>query len=341
MFLQPNDTSPDGDQVPDEVPEVIENDPDTVIEIPGTQRDNLTYAVIRSDDTLSLYTENGTVYPIQLEKRNWIEIIWSPENEYILARGSNNGAENLYLYDIGANSGKWITQYSESQTGVSSVVWSSDTTLYFIQGQGNNSWLHEFNVNTGQQILKIKQIEGQVVGASNGVALLIHGEDYLIYQSEEEVASLADLVKLGLEINEASLVDSEQVLIKIVNASNANFYYIYNIEQDEISIVEDNSSFVTVCIQEDVLFGYEIPVFEQTISLSSVDILEKEKLIEEDSYQVSPSLINKGSERCADSGIVLKTQESQSTEINWYYLSEGDIKELEFLDTATYVDVSN
>jgi hypothetical protein len=121
------------------------------------------YVGVRQDDTLAVANDEKIVV-ISLDHRNWQAPRWSPDGKFILALGtpdpqSTDVIYDLYVYELANNSWERITFFGDNGSGITGIAWRQDNTIVFTQGEGEDNWLHTYNLESGE-IRKIIQVDG-------------------------------------------------------------------------------------------------------------------------------------------------------------------------------------
>ncbi|MCA9381178.1 hypothetical protein KC678_02845 [Candidatus Dojkabacteria bacterium] len=285
-----------------------------IVEIPDEAKFDSIYATIQEDDSVVLFSSSGVQLPISIEKNEWNNINWSPDNKYVSFLGTNNQVSNLYLYNVETRQGNWVTNFNiEDLTGVTSYQWINNDTIYYTQGIGNQKWLHQYKTSSKQERLKIVRVNGDILSFENNTSdnfvILKNLNSVEIYAIDSgELKVLNNLVLINGNIETVINIDNSKAIIIAFNETS-RYYYILDLENMTASLVGDISSFEPVCIINSNVIG--ITSTEQASSLSQFNYLEN-KLIEllklDDNYLDNKDLLN-----CNSDSLVLYNDQSWST----------------------------
>jgi len=312
------------------------------INLDSDERSNFSVAVITSEDTIRLYNFGGEFEDINLNNYDWAQIDFSLGGRYLSALGSSaNSNKDLYIYNLNNETWEQVTQFSTLTEGVTSLVWSDESLLYFFQGQGLTNWLHNFDFETFTQVLKINNIDGEALDSSvltNDVIVKNTDNEIYIFDSQGDlVADLSNVVSSDTDqqiiIEDAFFtIDPNKIIIK------DNLGSIYKMEIDEMEAFEMQveDSFIPVCsISTNILLGYGVE--ESNISLKTYNTLnESEEILS--TYNLLEEEVLEDEIRCVmERSLLIPTTFEQNK--FWYLANLDTFANIEFLDNAKHVDI--
>lgn len=216
----------DGDEIdPDQQPQV---------DLSNRNLAGYEYATISDDDTIVLINTLGDKVIINLERRAWQNISWSPDGLLVSVLGKTR--DNIYdIYIFQIQSRTWIraTNFSALGIGVDSYTWKGSREITFTQGQGSERWLHSYN-HESRSILKIAQTSARVIEYSRQRTYLVlkdDGSDKLSYHIHNNLGNkLLELNRFvdssntsqNLTISQLfSITDSDKIVFSIGEAQFA------------------------------------------------------------------------------------------------------------------------
>lgn len=162
------------------------------------------YAGITANDTITLATESGETLIATLDKKNWKNIAWAPSAGIFVVLGeSEPNVFDLYLYNVLEKSWKQLTNYSFAASGVTGFTWVDNSRIFFVQGDGQDRWLHRLNLDS-TELLKIKRVpESEIIGFSKP-------DQYILLYDNQNIFAITDTGEILFEspITEMDLVIS-------------------------------------------------------------------------------------------------------------------------------------
>ncbi len=179
------------DQVDPEDEEVINR-----IEIDGVASGQFMYATISPEDTVVAYDQLGKSLIINLEKNSWQDISWSNDGELIaiLSQKKEADVRDINIYDFYEKEWKKATDYFTGILGVESYRWFEKRNIVFAQGDGLERWLHRLRYDSGNEIIKLTRIEGDVYAVSKD-----HRKIIVMPRSKDKVGKWKIFFKDGTE----------------------------------------------------------------------------------------------------------------------------------------------
>ncbi len=325
---------------PPEDEEEDEEDDDGPIIIGNGRNVDPYFAAINSDGTFSIYDKEGKNLPLELDDNNWKNLEWSPDNQNISVIGTNNGLDNIFLYNLEENSGEWVTLFNQEsdEVGVSSYRWVDEENIYYMQGENNNSWLNRFNINTNQERRRVIRIDGEIVSNATNLSnrLVIQtDDDFEIVDLDGNLQYSGSQLNLDDEITSLYLFE-EKILVETTNSFNDIFYYEYDLSEDVLNDEIIFENFNQICLEDTSLIGYRILELQKELRI--LKFSEELETISASEREVFDN-INLDSFDCNSSDVIVYSEKDLAEvldRINWYII-EDDIQNIEFLENAKEV----
>jgi hypothetical protein len=133
--------------------------------------------VFETDDEVLKLLNNGDLITINLNRRRWKNINFSPNGTKIALLGQSDGIYDIFVYDIDSLEWGQLTFYSfNSLPSVRSFLWFDDVNILFTQGEKGDVWLHRLNLDSNE-ILKISKVNGDLVDLNLEKNRLIFQDD--------------------------------------------------------------------------------------------------------------------------------------------------------------------
>lgn len=121
------------------------------------------YAAITPDDTIALINKLGEKVIINLERKSWKNISWSPGGELVAVLGeTGSSVYDIYIFEIKSRTWVQATNFVAFGVGVDSYTWKGSEQIDFTQGLGKDKWLHSYNHNS-RSILKIVPTPAKII----------------------------------------------------------------------------------------------------------------------------------------------------------------------------------
>src|SRR5258706_5344329 len=119
-------------------------------------------ATITTDDTIILKNNKADKLIIQLERKHWKNLQWSPSSNLLAVMGeTTSGVFDIYIYNLNDKSWSKATDYSNFSNGVDSYYWIDNKMILYTQGTAPERWLHKFNY-LSKEIVKLEHIDGTI-----------------------------------------------------------------------------------------------------------------------------------------------------------------------------------
>ena len=321
------------------------SNPENIINVELEEKKEFNFAVVTENDTIELRNRLGDKQIITLENKNWKDLKWSTDNQNLTVLGeSSEGIYDIFIYNINSKSWSNLTNYKASESGVTSYLWSDSENIYFKQGIGSESWVHNLNINSlSNGVIKVKQKEGELykISPDKKTLLLKFDSQFNFITLEGEDLSTIIYIKVvtlqGEELNEILkniyFVDnSDSLIFETLSGKLAEG------SRDEISAKEINSGGIEILCQtdENSLVGYKFEdskLIVNTLSLESFKINGKE-VFEDVSAKV---LTDKSI--CYNSDETLIYLESENSK--WVVNNKTSLSEVSYLDNVVEVSAKN
>lgn len=240
--------------------------PDNVVELNPEDESDFDFAVITTGETIELRNQLNEVTIINLEKKTWKDIQWSPNNENIAVLGETaEGIFDIFVYNLESKQWTMLTNYAEAESGVTSFGWVTPNNIYFKQVVEGSSWLHKLNIEAqSNSIVKIVQIEGEIIRVSddgNVIALQNVNSFSLLNILGEEINTLSEINF----INIAEVSTSETITtVHFPDSSNQIIYFTSNFNSVVANVEEASGVLLSefeanpICVRGNTLTGYDI-----------------------------------------------------------------------------------
>lgn len=240
--------------------------PDNIVELNPEDEADFDFAVITDEGTIELRNQLNETSIINLEKKSWHNISWSPDNKHIAVLGeTEEDVFNIFVYTVEGKKWSQLSFYTESSGGVGSFGWVTPSNIYFIQGLENDTWLHTLNIDAqANSIVKINKQSGSIVRVSDD------GNNLVI----KDGASFKIVSVIGATVNVLSSITFENSSNQSVSEPITDVYFPDNSAQviywtsNSNNIIADidassgtllsNLSNATICTRKDSLTGYKV-----------------------------------------------------------------------------------
>lgn len=135
---------------------------ETIISIDQGNVNNFDIAAVNKDDTIDLKNTKGERIPIQLDKRSWKDLRWSPDGKLLSVLGkTGENVFDLFIFNLSSKSWRQATKFNQTIIGVSSYLWRDSNVILFTQGNPGEHWIHQYVYNSGE-ITKLNRTEGEL-----------------------------------------------------------------------------------------------------------------------------------------------------------------------------------
>lgn len=239
------------------------------------------YSIITDDDFILLKNDSKELY-VNLEKKNWKNIKFSKEGNLVAVLGeSRKDLYDIHIYNIENKSWIQATDYKNINTGVEDFVWTDNSTIYFIQGEDSDKWIHSYNYVSGEIIKEKKVFDSFSSTNQNPENIVIDNIDkFTIYDKNLEFIT---------DISKSQKNGELEKLFEVLYAdfgnkfylANSNEYYEYqlNTQDNKFSIREynfqplcqSNNTFIIGITQK----GRNTIVYQLNQSTSEISILSE------------------------------------------------------------------
>lgn len=221
----------------------IKNDPN-VIRIVSKELEKFTYATVSPEDTIVLKDLSGEERIINLERKNWNNIKWSPDGTLISVKGtSEEGKENLFIFNMATEKWSQVTNFSDYK--IENYTWVSNDELVFIQGVEPDKWLHTYSYTANGQAIKVNRVSGEFIKTNNI-------GNILIFKESDDSFTLRD-------INGESIINTKDLTLS--KTSSDDLKVIKDVESlaipSEVAIVNDKGEFFIYDIVDKILTKFE------------------------------------------------------------------------------------
>lgn len=334
---------------------INELDPEKIIG--GNKVAHYKYAVINSDDTVTLFTEDGKRYDLFLQRQSWGDIAWSPDSSIISVKAKRNKNSVLdlrffFLFDL---TSRWITDYSISKSGVGEYFWFDDKTTYFMQGNGVNKWLHKYYYPSVAEIIKIYNTNSMIrdvrFWTEDGVRkylLLLknnNSNNFNVVNSDGEIvwssANLVDINNLPIEPVDIRFMLGTNKIIITAEENGVEYFYKGTINENVVVKLENilHGNFIS-SINADEFISVRIEGIEdKVIVFESIDSL-KDVASNIAEYAIGRGSIDiKDFSYTKDGNIIFAVLNDTGTK-SWFELKDKRIREIKFLNNAKEVKIA-
>jgi hypothetical protein len=132
------------------------------------------FAGIKQDRTVVLFGGGEPEFTIELDDMAWRNLQFSTDNTFIsgLAKQTSTSKRDIYLYKISAATWEKITPYGSTDSGVEIHLWENKDNILFIQGSGNQRWLHRYNL-LNREVSKLFPLTQQVYALAEGKLIVV------------------------------------------------------------------------------------------------------------------------------------------------------------------------
>lgn len=307
---------------------------------------NYNYAFITNDDTIMLANHKGEKISINLERRMWKKLQWSTDGQLLSALGkSRDNIYDLYIFNIKTKSWKKSTDYSRVSSGVEDYIWVAPRRLFFIQGTGNDSWLHSYDY-VSEEILKTEQIEGYIhihTHSPNFKFLVIktnNASEYLILNNLGKKEYSSKYILNNDDRSQEFLINTIIGITddgKIIYKHDDELFGKSEIGSSLSSIIDiDRQDLLPVCtIDQDSMY---VLYTEETRFIIGLLNIRREKLSLESSRKGVFNDLNDFITKCFDNKNVVIGILSSKKWYEYRYKTQ-DIIELEFLSSSKEVSI--
>lgn len=355
----------------EEDPNII--DPDN----PGSISKKYTYAAITNEDTIKLFDELGNELVINLEHRQWSDIKWSKDKNFISAIGKDTSElDNLHLYTIETGLWEQVTNYEDSS--VEQQVWQTDNNIFYTQGISPERWIHRFRERAKSELFKLIKTDGRIEEISQnfnkvivsptqisetGSATENIGGEWIGYIADGREDWILSEIRSDSELlTESTLnildvlfsTNSEKILITALNDEGTIQYY-KTLWGSNLAIEIDGTQlgYTPVCaVNEDVFMGYRLDPDAMILEIINYNIKTETSISLAEFELPDESILEEESINCYDTNnllvkVITKSQSADlNTDINtstineWYTLSSNreSIEKLVFLGGMLDVD---
>lgn len=308
--------------------------PDNIVDIGPEDEKEFTFAVITNEDIIELRNLLGEKQIINLEKRNWKDIRWSPNNDTIAVRGLSdreNGVYDIYLFDIQLRNWSKLSNYDLVGEGISSFEWVDDEIIYFKQGSEGDSWIHSLDVRAqSNSIIKLYRVDGEIYSfyKKNGEIILRNNGGLFVYSIDNTLRALDRIfyregeTDLSIDIIDVKFGRDDEVIFQ---SSDNKIVISDGLDESFGEII--NSTGDILCIRDTAL-----SVLEQSgvriIDINNVSIF---------SFFESELPINARGAVCYNnSGVLI-----QLGELEWIFVEDGDFEVAQFALNSDEIDPKN
>lgn len=308
--------------------------PDNVVDISPDEEKEFAFAAITNEDIIEIRNLLGEKQIINLEKRGWRDIKWSPNNETIAVRGLSdreNNVYDIYLFDIKLRNWSKLTNYDLVGEGITSFEWVEDEIIYFKQGGAGDSWIHSLDIRAqSNSIIKLYRVDGEIYGFydKNGEVLLRNQEKLFVYSIDNTLRLLdsisfregdseltMDIVEVKFGRDSEVIYQSSDNKIVISDGLDDSVGEIINsigdilcIRDTSLSILEENGIRI-VDINNPLIFSF----FESELPINA-----------------------RGAVCYNNSGVLI-----QLGELEWIFVEDGDFEVAEFALNSVEIDPKN
>lgn len=315
------------------------------------------YAVINSDDTVTLFTEDGKRYDLFLQRQSWSDIAWSPDSSIISvkAKRDRNSVLDLRYFFLFNQTNRWITDYSISRSGVGEYFWFDDETTYFMQGEGSNKWLHRYYYPSIAEILK-KYNTNSVIRdvrfwTDDGVKKYLvlfknnNSNNFEVVNFEGEIIwnsrNLVDANDNSIQPIDARFMLGTNKIIITAEENGVEYFYKASIDEDVVVKLENilHGEFIS-SVNADEFISVRIEGIEdKVIVFESVDSL-KDVASNIAEYAIGRGSIDiKDFSYTKDGNIIFAVLNETGTK-SWFELKDKRIREIKFLNNAKEVKIA-
>lgn len=338
------------------------NELDPLSIIGGNKAADYKYAVINSDDTVTLFTEEGKRYDIYLDRANWSSIAWSPDSSIISVKGkrSSKSVVDLRYFFLADQKNSWITDYSIARQGVNQYFWADNLTLYFMQGVDSDKWLHRYYYPSVAEILKVLNTNSKIIDMR--VAQTDEGEsDYLLLIQNNSTGVFSTVDSSGETVwSSQSLIDEDENLVRpisvrfmigndkiIITAEKLGVekYYKGLVQKDQRNNLASeltnvlNGTFIASVDGDEFISARFEGLEEQTLIFESIDSLKNisTKIAE---YEIGSSKFNSLDVIYNQDGEIMFSLTSERNEKSWFSIVDKRITEIKFLSKSKEVKLA-
>jgi len=313
------------------------------IDLGGEDDKEYKYAAITFEDVITLFTETGEELEINLNRQEWKNLKWSPENKFLSALGKEEGSENFDLNIYTKDGKKWelITNYFNTNIGVSNYIWQSEQAIYFNQGLQNDNWLHRFIYPTVAEIFKLSRIDGVIENLSPNKDLLLYKMNNggfkvynLLGEEQWDLTSLMQSLR-GTKV----LFSGDQSRVLILGQNSSKLYKVaYQGTTSEEVILQD---FIPVCsVNADNFIGYIYDSFTGDFNVTNLNIKDGTEAIIATKNLANAVVYPETIECIGINSLLLKTFDAEAKE-QWFKISPEGFLELPYLDGSKEVESIN
>lgn len=334
---------------------INELDPEKIIG--GNKVADYKYAVINSDDTVTLFTEEGKRYDLFLQRQSWSDIAWSPDSSIISvkAKRDRNSVLDLRYFFLFDQTNRWVTDYSISKSGVGEYFWFDDETTYFMQGEGSNKWLHRYYYPSVAEILKkyntnsvIRDVRFFTEDGTRKYLVLLkknNSNDFEVVNTDNEVIwSSADLV--GLDDLPIQTIDIRFMLgtNKIIITAEENgieFFHKGTINEDVVVKLENvlHGEFISSVNADEFISVRTEGVEEKVVIFENIDSL-KNIAVNIAEFDIGRGSIDIKDFSYTTDGTIIFAVLNESGNKSWYELKDKRIRKIKFLNNAKEVRIA-
>jgi hypothetical protein len=325
--------------------------PDNIIKIPLNDRTAYKYVEITTDDTILMKNDKGEKIVINLERKNWKNLKWSPDGKKVSVLGNTGeGIFNMFIFDLYSENWTKITNYLSNDSGILSYFWKDSSTILYVAKTDSNLWLHSFNYTSGE-LLKLNIIQGVINDVSNNKKRIIlkstvtgseipnfyitDGSGVLIYKFDKIANEKGRLLVITDVIFSR---DPDKLLLETTFLGNTFLY-----EADFGSIVakpiDSLLSFNSLCTTDEAKFlGYDYVTTENNLKIISLDISNLNfKTIVEKNFDTAITIIPDKTVCVEDGSVLLNlTVAGKNT---WYVLNNDKIEEVGIFLNAKEISI--
>lgn len=308
------------------------------------------YAAINSNDTISIYNGEEDPLVINIEKKNWKKIEWSPDGNLISVLGETSPTIfNLFIYDLKDKNWYQATFFEESS--VLSYSWTDSDTLYFTQGENPDKWLYKYSYSAKTQNLKFAKVNGDIheFSKDSKIAILQNSENTEFDYQIISIKTANDLYRLTYWKEGEDFINPEKVLF----SSDGNFLsltdmglegvnlYKSDFGSNEAMVIDSFKNYFPICATlEDTFLAYKFDEALETVSLSYLSL---DKEVEEEVGFIKIKNISSLEQfECFETDKAIFGAKLKDETIRWYELNERfEIIPLEFLSSVGELDIRN
>lgn len=213
------------------------------------------YIFITDDNILKINYKNEII-TVSLSRKNWDQIKFSPAGDTFAVLSNTDDIYDIFIYFIDSREWRQFTYYADKeQSGVSSYLWLDDNNILFTQGEENNVWLHNLDINSSE-ILKLSRVNGLLIDINNNKnRLLLQKNNGKFFITTNDGVFMYELQKSN--IDKAFFTSDENLIFVNYRSNDKNSVGYMFLGSQEINPIENLKNTKIFCNNYDFAIGFD------------------------------------------------------------------------------------